>query len=321
MPVEHADSSPPTRTSIPPPARSEPQPAGIEPFVAGTFDLSVVGEASGLALSVRNPDVVYVLDDGPGTTGVLAVDITDNSATRLTVNDLDGRDTEGLAVGACGRRGRRSCLYIGDIGNNQGAWPSVDVWRIREPDLAGAGRRLTVDGAVATYTYPGAAVNAEALLVDKGRPYLVTKPPRPSDGSGTPAPRLLGARRFADGDLRDLGAIDLPEPDGFGLAAAVVGNVVTGGEMAGGHVVLRTYDHVLVYTPPEPGAPLRTLRRWMPREIDTPRLTQGEAAAMDGCGIWLVSEQVDSIWLVPWRSQTLADDLQERTCPNGSAHS
>jgi hypothetical protein len=272
-------------------------------------------------VSVRNPGVVYVLDDGPGSTGVLAIDVADDSATRLTVDGLDGRDTEGLAVGACGRRTERTCLYIGDIGNNQGAWSSVDVWRLREPDLAGAPARRTVEGDVATYTYPDEAVNAETLLVDEGRPHLVTKPPRRSSDAGTAPPRLLGARRFADGRLRDLGAIDLPAPDGVGIAAAVVGNVVTGGEMAGGRVILRTYDHVLIYTPPQPGAPLRTLRRWTPREVDTPRMTQGEAVTMDGCGIWLVSEQVDSIWLVPWRSQTLEDDLQEEACPIGSAHS
>jgi len=310
--------------SFPPPTRSASQPAGTEPLVAGAFDLGVVGEASGLARSVRNPGVIYVLDDGPGTTGVLAIDVSDPSAagtaTSVTVDGLDGRDTEGLAVGRCGRRSARTCLYIGDIGNNQHAWPSVEVWRVREPDLATAPARLTVAGRAATYTYPDAPVDAEALLVDDGLPYLVTKPRTRPDGAGAPPPRLLGARRFADGRLRDLGAIELPEPGGGGLAAAIVGNVVTGGELTGGHVVLRTYDHVLVYEPPRRGAPLRTLRRWTPREVDTPRMAQGEAVTMDGCGIWLASEQVDSIWLVPWRSQVL-DDLQEQACPNGSARS
>ena len=38
------------------------------------------------------------------------------------------------------------------------------------------------------------------------------------------------------------------------LAGALLGNVVTGGEKVGDRVVLRTYDQVLVYTPPEPRA-------------------------------------------------------------------
>ncbi|HSK90757.1 MAG TPA: hypothetical protein VK875_05545 [Euzebyales bacterium] len=322
-PVDHADPSPPTRTPFPPPTRSAPERAEPEPFVAGTFDLDVIGEASGLARSVRNPDVVYVLDDGPGSTGVLALDIRADRATTVTVAGFEGRDTEGLAVGPCGARGRRSCLFIGDIGNNQGAWTSVDVWRVREPDLSRTDGAITVRGDVATYTYPDAPVDAEALLVERGRPFLITKESRPEGSSRTSRPRLLAARGFADGQLRDLGPIPLPLPASGGWAAALYGNVVTDAELVDGRVVLRTYDHVMVYTPHRPGARLRTLARWAPEEIDTPRMPQGEAVTMDHCGIWLASEQVDSVWLVPWRSPPPddADDAQEQACPNGSAHS
>ena len=320
-PTDHADTSPSTRSSFPPPTRNAPQAVRTEPFVTGTFDLDVVGEASGVAVSVRTPGVVYVLDDGPGTTGVLAMHTATGTATTVTVEGLEGRDTEGLAIGACGPRDDRSCLYLGDIGNNQGAWQSVQVWRVREPDLRDAGGEVTVRGDVATFTYPGTPTNAEALLVEAGRPYLVTKPPPPAPGERAAAPRLLGARAFADGRLRDHGALPLPLPTAGGLAAAVVGNVVTGGELAGGQVVLRTYDHVLRYTPHRPGAPLRTLRRWKPEEVAAPALPQGEGAALDACGIWLVSEGVDSVWLVPWGSRQLDDDVQEQACPNGSAPS
>jgi hypothetical protein len=101
----------------------------------------------------------------------------------------------------------------------------------------------------------------------------------------------------------------------------MLGNVVTGGELAGGRVVLRTYDHVLVYAPPVAGAPLRTLRRWRPREVDAPRQRQGEGVAMDGCGIWLISEGVQSIWLAPQATATVDEDVQEEACPNGSGRS
>lgn len=323
-PMDHADSSPSVHASLPPSTPAAvPVETASEPIVAGTFDIAVVGEASGVARSVRNSGWVYVLDDGPGSTGVLAIDTATNAATTVTVAGLEGRDTEGLAVGDCGRAGAHSCLFIGDIGNNQSAWESVSVWRIREPPLHGADARITVDGDVATYTYPDAPVNAEALLVERGAPYLVTKPERlPASSSAAPKPHLLGARRFADGELRDHGAIDLPEPETgtVGLAGALLGNVVTGGEKVGDRVVLRTYDQVAVYTPPEPDARLRTLRAWRPHRVATPRVRQGEAVTMDACGIWLTSEGVDSVWLTPWRS-TPPDDEQEQACPTGNAHS
>jgi hypothetical protein len=334
--ADHADTAPPSRATFPPPTRSTPL-AAPEPFVASTFDLDVVGEASGLALSVRNPGTAYVLDDGPGSTSVVAVDTATGAQTTLTVDGFEGRDTEALAVGACGR-GRRTCLYIGDIGNNfasretragasagprprnQGAWESVRVWRIREPDLSGSPQELPVNGDVATYTYPDEPVNAEALLVERGRPFLITKESRDAGSGRTPRPRLLAARRFADGRLRDLGPIPLPKPETGGFAAAFVGNVVTGAELAGGNLVLRTYDHVLIYTPHVRHAPLRTLARWTPREVDAPRLLQGEGVALNHCGVWLVSEQEDSIWLVP-QSQPAESDSQEQACPTGTAPS
>lgn len=320
IPVNDADLPSPTRGTFPPPSGSPTRSEKPEPFIAGTFDSLVVGEASGVAPSVRNPGWVYVLDDGPGADGVLAVDTVGGGIVQLIVEGMSGRDTEGLAVGACNARRQRRCLFIGDIGNNQRLWSTVDVWRIREPRLRGRSGDLRVAGATATYTYPGAPADAEALLVADGRPFLVTKERRDPDNGRAPPPRLLAARRWGNGVLRDRGAIALPAPS-VGLAAAIVGNVVTGGDVGDGRVILRTYDHVVEYTPPRPGATLDTLHEWTALEVDgVPSLAQPEGAAVDHCGIWLVDEQVDTLWLVPSRS-TPSDDVQEQACPTGNAPS
>ncbi len=320
MPVNDADLPSPTRGTVPPPSGASDYPTDPEPFIAGTFDLSVVGEASGVAVSVRNPGWIYVLDDGPGADGVVAVDTSSGATVRVVIEGLSGRDTEGLALGACVARRNRQCLFIGDIGNNQDQWTSVDVWRVREPSLRRRDEIVTTGGAVATYTYAGEPVNAEALLVEDGRPHLVTKERRDPESGRAPPPRLLATERWGDGVLRDLGPISLPEPT-LGLAAAAVGNVVTGGELFGDRVVLRTYDHAVEYTPRRAGASLDTLATWSAREIDgIPALPQPEGLAVDNCGLWLVSERVDSIWLVPQRSPA-SDETQEQACPTGSGPS
>lgn len=287
-----------------------------------------------MSASLRNPGWVYVLDDGPGTRGVLALDTVDGGTVRVVVDGLDGRDTEGLAVAGCADGGRSgataspdrgqadrrgpACLFIGDIGNNQNLWSSVHVWRVREPRLERRGPTVTVAGERSTLTYPGAPSDAEALLVADGRPFLVTKERRNDQTGRTPRPRLLAAERWGDGTLADLGAIPLPAPR-VGLAAAAVGNVVTGGDVTGDVVILRTYDHVVRYTPPSPGAPVDTLPRWSADEIDgMPVLPQPEGVALDRCGLWLVSEGVDSLWLVP---NGTSDDDQEQTCPSGNGPS
>ena len=97
--MDHADSSPSVHASLPPSTPAVPVETASEPIVAGTFDIAVVGESSGVARSVRNTGWVYVLDDGPGSTGVLAIDTATNATTTVTVAGLEGRDTEGLAVG------------------------------------------------------------------------------------------------------------------------------------------------------------------------------------------------------------------------------
>lgn len=320
-PVDHAEHVPPTDGTVPPPSRSPQHREHPEPFIAGTFDDAVVGEASGVAASVRNPGWVYVLDDGPGTDGVVAVDTITGGSVRIVVAGLDGRDTEGLEVAACtARRRARPCLFIGDIGNNQDLWTSVDIWRIPEPRLDGRRRSVTVHGATATYTYATAPSNAEALLVADGRPFLVTKERLDRAMGRAPPPRLLAADAWGDGVLRDAGAIELPEP-AVGLAAAAVGNVVTGGDAGDGVVILRTYDHVVAYTPPSPDAPLDTLAAWSGREVPgLPGLPQPEGVAVNGCGLWLVSEGVDSVWLAPWAPAS-SDETEEQTCPSGDGRS
>jgi len=320
-PVDHAEHVPPTHGTVPPPSRSAHAREDPEPFIAGTFDDALVGEASGVAASVRNPGWVYVLDDGPGTDGVVAVNTVHGGTVRIAVEGLDGRDTEGLAVARCTARARaRSCLFIGDIGNNQDLWTSVDVWRVREPHLDGRHRTRTVTGTTATYTYDASPTDAEALLVADGRPFLVTKERLDRSTGRAPRPRLLAADAWGDGVLRDAGAIELPEPT-IGLAAAAVGNVVTGGDVGAGVVVLRTYDHVVAYTPPSPDAPLDTLADWSAREVPgLPALPQPEGVAVDACGLWLVSERIDSVWLAPWTPAS-SDEVEETACPSGDARS
>jgi hypothetical protein len=251
----------------------------------------------------------------------VAIDTIDGGTVRIVVEGLDGRDTEGLAVAGCTARPRRgSCLFIGDIGNNQGLWTSVEVWRVREPRLDARRGEATVAGAVATYTYDASPADAETLLVVDGRPFLVTKERLDRSTGRAPRPRLLAADGWGDGVLRDTGAIELPEPT-IGLAATTVGNVVTGGDVGAGVVVLRTYDHVVAYTPPSPDAPLDTLADWPAREVPgLPALPQPEGVAVDACGLWLVSERVDSVWLAPWTPAS-SDEVEEQACPSGDGRS
>lgn len=262
-------------------------------------------EASGLAASQRTPGVWYLLDDGPGTSQVWLLGADATLLGAVEVAGLDGTDTEDLAVAPCGPEDPSSCVYIADTGDNLRARSSVEVVRFTEPDLAAGPPSEPVPADTVELRLPAGPADVEALLVDRsGTPHLVTKARFDQTSGQTEPARLLVAPGFADGDLAAVGEVPVPAP-AVPLAAELVGNVITGGDALlserPGRVLLRTYDHVLLYTAPSPDAPLSTLPIWNVREVPTPFLPQAEAIAWaaGGCGYATVSEGVGDLWQVP----------------------
>lgn len=268
------------------------------PRVVGRFRTASAPEASGLAASRRNGGVLYVLDDGPGTTSVLAIRARNaRIVSRLTVEGLTGTDTEGLAVGPCDPRGSRSCIYIGDIGDNTASRDAVTITKVEEPALTG--RAITIASEQVSLRYPDGPADAEALLVgNDATVLLVTKDP----GSDKRGRARLYSAPFADAMLRKGPRVRLPEPS-LPLAAAVLGNVVTGADAAPGRVVVRTYDAVYEFTAPRPDAPLKRFPSWPVAQLQAPGEAQGEAIAYaaDGCGLYTVGEGSGAVTSIPCR--------------------
>lgn len=218
----------------------------------------------------------------------------------MPVSGLNGTDTEDIAVGPCDASGNRSCIYIGDIGDNVAARDSVTVTRIREPDLSDGLPTSPLPADEVSLTYPDGATDAEALLVDaEGRLLIVTKA---AGRRGRGAARLYQTEDFRDQQMQAVGRVPIPQP-ALPLAAAVVGNVVTGGDAAGGRVALRTYDAIFEFTAPEAGALLTSFPGWRVREARAPAEPQGEAVAYgaDGCSLFTVSEDSPRLSVVPCR--------------------
>lgn len=279
-PGSSGSPSPSPSPSAPPPC-SPPSECYEDPVQTGTFDAARIPEASGLAASARNPGLLYVLDDGPDTRAVEVIRPNGEMLGALTVTGLDGVDTEGLAVGPCGPGDPATCVYVGDIGHNQRSRDTVRVHRFVEPDLAGGVPDGPVGADSIELRYPDGPHDAEALMVDAvGAPHILTK-----DG---PA-RLYAAPGYTSGQLADHGE--------------VTGDVVTGGDVVGGSVLVRTYGAIFQYVPPRPDAPLTELGSWASDQVPSPSLPQAEAVAwaVGECGYYTVSEQVGAIWFVRCR--------------------
>lgn len=259
-----------------------------EPVRAGRYDAVTVDEASGLAASVRNPGVWWLLDDGP-TSGVWAISATGATIGRVQLAGFRSRDAEDLAVGPC--EGGRACVYVGDIGDNLRRRSDIQVARFVEPDLSAGVPAEDVPAQVITLRYPDAPADAEALLVDAGgAPYIVTKDPADT--------RLFAAEGFADGTLTDLGPVPVPRPKGLSLGG--LAGAVTAADSRPGRVVLRTYAHAVEYAAPDGQAALPGLAGWTAHVVPSAPEPQSESIAYtsDGAAYATLSEGDPTIWLV-----------------------
>jgi hypothetical protein len=127
-----------------------------------------LAEASGLASSRRVPGRLWTHNDS-GQPILFALDSRGAVTGQLQVSGATVQDWEGIAVGPCGSG---SCVYIGDIGDNEAGRKRITIYRVPEPEKPG-GTAAVSD--VFHATYPDGAHDAEALLFAGDRLYIVTK--------------------------------------------------------------------------------------------------------------------------------------------------
>lgn len=126
-----------------------------------------VSEGSGIAASRRVAGRLYTHNDS-GKPTLTVLDSAGAVTGTIAVNGAAVEDWEAIAVGSCGNE---SCIYVGDIGDNDARRPHITVYRAPEPDAAAT----SVKAEAFKANYPDGAHDAEALLVANGRVYVVTK--------------------------------------------------------------------------------------------------------------------------------------------------
>jgi hypothetical protein len=133
-------------------------------------------EISGLAASRRNPEMLWVHNDGGAkqayaisTAGALIAEVR----MRKKIDDI-----EDIAIGP-GKEEGVDYVYVGDIGDNESNRRKVQLLRFPEPDLVGKSKaELRAEGIeVFDLKYPDGPHDAEALMIDPvlGEALIVTK--------------------------------------------------------------------------------------------------------------------------------------------------
>jgi hypothetical protein len=193
-----------------------------------------LAETSGVALGLRDPDVLWTHNDG--NSDLYALDRSGEVIDRFAV---EGRlsDWEDLEIAACVVAG--SCLYLADTGDNRERKPLIRILRVAEPSVGTRDRgTLTLSPDVFPARFPDGPRDVEALFVLPGEGvHLVTK----GANHAVTVYRYPGALRPGTVTLEEVQRLtEGPQP----LLNRVTGASASG---EGDGVVVRTYQTLQFY--------------------------------------------------------------------------
>lgn len=134
----------------------------------GLIAYDPINEASGIAMSRKNPNVLWTHNDSGDQARLFAFNL---QGSHLGVYNIDGivnRDWEDIAVGP-GPDDNETYIYIGDIGDNSAQHDLKFIYRIPEPMVDS--NQAPLDTAISlaetiTFQYPDGNRDAETLMVD-----------------------------------------------------------------------------------------------------------------------------------------------------------
>ena len=156
--------------------------SGISPLTSverlGALTDDSLTEASALTPSRRTAGLYWSLNDSGHEAMLFAVGSDGAARGRVQLTGAPNRDWEALASGPCPAG---DCLYVGDIGDNDGKRAEVQLYRVVEQTPEPS---TTVAAELLRVRYPDGPGDAEAMWVAPDTSvWIITKRPR-RDASG-----------------------------------------------------------------------------------------------------------------------------------------
>jgi len=206
-------------------------------------------ENSAAAMSVRQPGVLFTINDSGHDPELFAVDTTGADRGVWRVSGAMNVDWEAASLGPCaGQESANApfnCIYIGDTGEN-GPHQSRAIYRVVEPDADG--RRGAVQAEVMLYTYPDQRHDVEAMYVARnGDVVLITKRPI-TDRRGRLRPALVFRIPASAWSSRERVVAQLVDSLPI-VPGSVPFRLITDASLApdGHHIAVRTYSQVFIF--------------------------------------------------------------------------
>ena len=215
----------------------------------GVLDHKLIAEASGIEVSRQFPNRLYHINDSGGGQFFYISDLKGDDTQKIAIDGtgIKQSDFEDIGVGKCLDK---TCLIIGDIGDNKARKYSVEIIVIEELGEYGGSvtplKRLKVK-------YPDGPHNAEGLAVHpNGDIYIVTKEENLRDLEAYPSKvyKLTSQKWQNSSDktvtLEHVGDIDLRV---LNPSATAYGQIVSAFDIApdGKSFLLLTYENAFEF--------------------------------------------------------------------------
>jgi hypothetical protein len=266
------------RRAAPPPPPADVKNTLSCNTVAHDVMLGELPEASGLALSVRTPGVIWSMNDS-GVPLIYGLDAMGRVVGRIRVSGADINNWEDISVAPCAGK---SCLYVADTGNGGGTQRNdVVLYRMVEPAPTDS-----KTSAVETFNaaYPSDEDHeAEAMFVAGGQLFLVTK--------GHPSLVFRFPRGMEKGSLATLERAGTVPTERFRATTIRRQTRITDAETSpdGKWVAMRTNKELLLYRADDVVA--GHFDRFWQFDLSPLDETQGEGVAITNDGdVYLASE-------------------------------
>ena len=246
----------------------------------GLINNDSLNEASGLAASRRNPNILWTHNDSGDENRVFAIDANGNHLGTFLIEGTEARDWEDIAVGPGPAEGQQY-LYIGDIGDNLSQFDIKYIYRVREPEVNR--NQSPVEATLSevetiAFQFPDGKRDAETLMVDPLTKdiYIVSK--RESNVRVYRAPYPQSTTK----------TITLEYVATLNLNNVVVGDI----SPSGNEVVIKTYSAIYYWRKP-PGEKCWKMFEKDPVSVPYIPEPQGEAVCWraDGLGYYTLSEE------------------------------
>ena len=247
----------------------------------GLIDKQSIEEASGLAVSRINQNILWTHNDSGDKNRIYAINTSGQDMGTYYINNVISRDWEDIAVGP-GPVDGQSYIYIADIGDNRARYPLKYIYRVKEPRLnheQSPNISTLTDVETITIKYEDGKRDAETIMVDPLTKdiYIVSK--RETKVNVYIAPYPQSTKEVIT--LKKIAVLD--------IQMAVSGDISS----TGMDILIKNYDTIFYWKKNDPTQKISDVLKQTPVILPYIEEAQGESVcwSQDNMGYFTISEE------------------------------